>query len=216
MHAMQFVDGASGNLSARLAPGRLLVTPAGVPKGFLEPEQLLIVDESGQLLDGPPGSEATSELSMHLEAYRRRPDVGGVVHAHPIACVALSLTGHSLSEPVIPEAIVLLGPVPMLPYATPSTAENRAAISEAIVHHDALVLSNHGSLTVGRDVWQAYLRLETLEHTAKILAQAYALGEVRPLPPDQVAKLLAQRDQLREKHARPAGQPRALTETPSA
>jgi L-fuculose-phosphate aldolase len=130
---------------------------------------------------------------MHLEAYRRRPDVNGVVHAHPITAVALSLAGVSLAECLVPEAVVVLGLVPTTPYATPSSDENQRAIAEVIVSHDALVLQYHGTLTVGRTVNEAYLRLETLEHTAKIVALTRLLGGGPTLPPEQVSKLMTAR-----------------------
>jgi L-fuculose-phosphate aldolase len=191
MHQFEFVDGASGNLSARIAPDRILTTPSGLAKGHLSPEQLIIVDMNGSLVAAAlPGLKPTSELRMHLEAYRQRPDVNGVVHAHPITAVALSIAGISLADCTIPEAVVLFGTIPTTPYATPSSAENQRAISELVKTHDAIVLAYHGSLTVGPTVWDAYLKLESLEHTAKIIAQAHLLGGVRPLPPEQVQKLI--------------------------
>jgi L-fuculose-phosphate aldolase len=193
LHAHAYVDGASGNLSARLDPDRLLATPSGLPKGFLEPDQLIVVNTRGDLVRGAPGLKPTSELLMHLEAYRRRPDVNAVVHAHPVTSVALSIAGVSLAECVIPEAVVVLGVIPTAPYATPSSAENQRAISDLILGHDAIVLQYHGSLTVGRDLMEAYLRLETLEHTAKIVALSRLLGGGTPLPPEQVAKLVQTR-----------------------
>jgi L-fuculose-phosphate aldolase len=193
MQVREYVDGTAGNLSARLDPGHILATPSGLVKGELTPEDLIIVDMDGQLVSGRPGLRPTSELAMHLEAYRRRPDVHAVVHAHPITAVALSIAGITMEECVIPEAIVFLGLVPTTPYATPSSDENRRAISDVIVSHDALILRYHGSLTVGRDVREAYLRLETLEHTAKIIAMTRLLGGGPPLPPEQVAKLLQTR-----------------------
>lgn len=196
LHTRDLVDGSAGNISARLGPDRLLCTPSGLAKGFLEPDDLIIIDMDGRLVSGRPGRKPTSELAMHLEAYRRRPDVNGVVHAHPITAVALSIAGVSLAECVIPEAIVFLGLVPTTPYATPSSEENRRAISDVILSHDALVLQYHGSLTVGRDVMEAYFRLETLEHTAKIIALSKLMGGGPPLPPEQVTKLIATRDAL--------------------
>ncbi|MEK6573664.1 MAG: class II aldolase/adducin family protein, partial [Chloroflexota bacterium] len=180
MHQFEFVDGTSGNISARLGPDRILATPSGLAKGFLAPEQLIIVDMDGNLVPPAlPGLKPTSELLMHLEAYRQRPDVNGVVHAHPITSVALSIVGIPLTDCVIPEAVVLLGAIPTTPYATPSSAENQRAISELVKTHDAIVLAYHGSLTVGPTVWDAYLRLESLEHTAKIIGQAHMLGDVK-------------------------------------
>jgi L-fuculose-phosphate aldolase len=196
LHQFELTDGAAGNISARLGAGRYLATPSGLSKGLLEPEQLIVVDDDGGLVSGLPGLRPTSELLMHLEAYHRRPDVNGVVHAHPIHAVALSIAGVSLSEPYIPESIVILGPTPTTPYATPSTAENQRVIAEVIPDHDGVVLPYHGSVTVGRTVLEAYLRLETLEHAAKIVALARLLGGGPPLTPEQVKKLLAIRAKL--------------------
>lgn len=194
MHQFEFVDGASGNLSARLGPDRILATPSGFAKGALLPEQLIVVDMEGNLAaPAVRGLKPTSELLMHLEAYRQRPDVNGVVHAHPITAVALSIAGIPLTDCIIPEAVVLLGAIPTTPYATPSSAENQHAISELVRTHDAIVLAYHGSLTVGATVWEAYLKLESLEHTAKIIALARLLGTVTPLPPEQVQKLIQTR-----------------------
>jgi L-fuculose-phosphate aldolase len=194
MHQFEFVDGASGNLSARLGPDRVLATPSGLAKGFLSPEQLIVVDLNGQLVPpAPPGLKPTSELLMHLEAYKQRLDVNGVVHAHPITAVALSIVGIPLTDCIIPESVLLFGPIPTTPYANPSSAENQRAISELVKTHDAILLAYHGSLTVGPTLWDAYLKLESLEHTAKIIAQAHQLGEVKPLPPEQVQKLIRTR-----------------------
>jgi L-fuculose-phosphate aldolase len=196
MHQFEFVDGASGNLSARLGPDRILATPSGLAKGFLSPDQLIVVDMDGNLLPPAlPGLKPTSELLMHLEAYRQRPDVNGVIHAHPITSVALSIAGIPLTDCIIPEAVVLFGTIPTTPYATPSSAENQHAISELVKTHDAIVLAYHGSLTVGPTLWEAYLKLESLEHTAKIIALAQTLGGAKPLPPEQVMKLIETRKQ---------------------
>ncbi len=202
MHAQELVDGTSGNISARLGPDHILTTPAGLAKGFLAPEQLIVVNLRGEVVKAAPGLRPTSELLMHLEAYRRRPDVNGVVHAHPITAVALSIAGVSLAECLVPEAVVVLGLVPTTPYSTPSSEENQRAIAEVIVSHDALVLQYHGTLTVGGDVNEAFLRLETLEHTAKIVALTRLLGGGPSLPPEQVSKLLTARAALG--FARPA------------
>ena len=192
--AQGLLPGPSGNLSARLDGERVLVVPSGVPKGRLQPEELLVVNLEGDVLAGMKGLKPTSELPMHLEVYRRRADVGAVVHAHPAASVALTVAGISLREPILPEAVLLLGEVPTAAYATPSTPENRAAIAEWIADHDVVLLARHGSLTVGRTVAEAVMRLEVLEHTAKTLLWAYMAGKPSPLPPEAVAKLQAVRE----------------------
>lgn len=190
MYARGYIAALSGNLSARLPAGRILVTPAGVDKSKLDPEQLLVVDLNGRLTGPSGGSQPTSELPMHLEVYRQRPHVGAVIHAHPVACIALSLVGISLEEPYLPEAVVMLGPVPTAKYATPSSVENRDAIAALIPEHNALILSHHGTLTLGRDLEEAYLRLEILEHTARTLALAHQLGDPRPLSQGEIDKLM--------------------------
>jgi L-fuculose-phosphate aldolase len=200
MHQAGYIDGGSGNISARLDSERILATPSGLAKGFLQPDQLIVIDLEGNKVG--PGTEAnqnlrpTTELLMHLECYRQRPDVFGVVHAHPPTAVALTIAGVSLRTCVIPEAVVVLGLVPTAAYSTPSSVENRDAIRVLINQHDAIMLAYHGSLTVATDVWQAYLKLETLEHTAKILHKTAQLGPITPLPPHQVIKLLEMRRQL--------------------
>ena len=194
------IDSGSGNISARLAEGRILCTPSGLAKGFMRPQQLIVVNLAGKRIDEPneenAGLRPTSELPMHLECYRQREDVQGVVHAHPPTAVALTVSGHGFQGCVIPEAIVLLGVIPVTPYATPSGPENRDAISRLIREHDAIMLAYHGSLTVADNLWDAYLMLETLEHTAKIMATAHSLGRIQSLPPAQVRKLFALRQKL--------------------
>lgn len=196
MYARDFISGSAGNISVRLPDGNLLITPSGVNKGKMRPEELLVIDMAGNCLNGNPVCKPTSELPMHLEVYRQRADAGAVIHAHPITCVALSLVGISLQDPYIPEALVMLGPVPTTPYATPSSTENRDAIAGLIADHDAIILAHHGTLTVGRDLDEAYARLEILEHTAKTVALAHQLGTPRRLSPDAVQKLIAMRQRL--------------------
>ena len=198
MFSQGFIHGRAGNLSARLPHGAILATPAGLNKAEMYPDQLVVVDLDGKVLEGAPGLRPTSELAMHLEVYRQRPDVGAVLHAHPINGIVLTLLGISMEDPYIPEALVLLGPVPTTPYATPSSLENRDAISEVIQTHDAILLAHHGSLTVGADLEQAYERLETLENTAEILVKAFQIGQPRQLSPGAVEKLYAMRARHRE------------------
>jgi len=200
LYRNHLIDSGSGNISARLPEGRILCTPSGLAKGFMRPEQLIVVDLEGVRVDTPAADNAdlrpTSELPMHLECYRQRADVQGVVHAHPPNAVALTVSGHGFSDCVIPEAIVLLGVIPVTPYATPSGTENRDAIRRLIREHDAIMLAYHGSLPVSDDLRDAYLLLESLEHTAKIMATARSLGRLHSLPPGQVRKLFALRKQL--------------------
>lgn len=189
-----------GNISARLSTDRILVTPSRVCKGMLEPDQLIVVNLEGERV-GPVtsanrGLRPTSEMPMHLEAYRQRADIGAVVHAHPPTAIALSIAGISLAECLLPETIVFLGLVPTTAYATPASAENVRAIRELIVGHDAILLQRHGTLTVGRDPWDAFMKAEIVEHSARIALILRQLGGGPPLPPEEVQKLLAMRQAL--------------------
>lgn len=187
------MPGPSGNLSARLDAERVLIVPSGVPKARLQPEELLVVNLEGQVLKGRRDLKPTSEWPMHLEAYRQRSDIGAVVHAHPAGAVALTLAGIGLDEPVLPEAVLLLGQVPTTAYATPSTAENQQAIAGLIGTHEVILLARHGALAVGRTVEEAVIRMEVLEHTAKTLLWAHLVSKPAPLGPEDVAKLEAVR-----------------------
>jgi len=162
-------------------------------------------------LDGEPvsrsggrgrGQRPSSEILMHLEVYRQRPDVNAVVHAHPPLATAFSIAGVSLARCVIPEVIVTLGGILTTEYATPGTAEVPETIRQAIQHHDAIILTHHGSLTVGRTLWEAYLRLEKVEHTAQITLAAHQLGRVSTLSPQAVEKLAEQRRALLQRQGR--------------
>lgn len=200
MYEKGFICASDGNISARLEDGRILITPSGLHKGLLEPDQLVVVDEQGQRV--APYATAnrhlkpTSELPMHLEAYRRRPDISAVVHAHPPITIALSIAGIALADCLLPEVIVFLGLIPTTQYATPSSEENVHAIRSLIAHHDALVLQRHGSLTVGDSPLQGFMRLETLEQNARIAFMLAQLGVHSPLPAAEVKKLLQQRQKM--------------------
>ena len=204
MYEKGFISASDGNISARLSPDRILITPSGLHKGFLDPGDLLIVNEDGQQVSHRTFSSQklspTSEMPMHLEVFRQRPDVGAVVHAHPPITVALTIAGIPLADCLLPEVIVFLGLIPTTAYATPSSEENVQAIRPLIVNHDALVLQRHGSLTVGEDPMQAFMRLETVEQNARIAFMLAQLGVHNPLPADEVRKLLQQRESMGLSH----------------
>lgn len=185
-----------GNISARLSDGTILITPAGLCKGELSAEDLVIVDLAGQLLRAAPGRRQSSEQLLHLHVYRRRPDVMACVHAHPPTAVALTLVGVSMAEPLLPEALLALGPVPTAPYARTGTAEMGTAIDDLVTTHDAMLLSHHGALTLGRTPLEAYFRMEQVEHCARILHAAHLLGPIRQLPPERIDELQALRRRL--------------------
>ena len=201
MYQQGYVDGTGGNISARLADDRILMTPSGLATGFLAPDQLVIVNLAGERVDEPNEANAelrpTSESSMHLECYRQRDDVMAVVHAHPPTAIALTLAGFDFQQCLIPEMVVILGLTPTAPYSTPSSKENRDAISHLIREHDVIMLSNHGSLTVAKSLWDAYFLLESLEHNAGIIHRALQLSDdLKPIPADQIEKLVNYREQF--------------------
>jgi L-fuculose-phosphate aldolase len=187
------VAATDGNISCRCEDGTLLITPSGVAKGELEETDLLRVDERGQVLAGE--GKPSSELRMHLAVYTGRPDVQAVVHAHPPLLTAFTLAGVPFVAETLPEVWLTIGPVPTAVYATPSTAEVVTAITPYIANHQAILLERHGSLTVGKDLKEAYLRLEKLEHAAYTLLCSRLLSgrQPTPLPPEALAKLAALR-----------------------
>ncbi len=199
MYKYKFVDGTAGNISARLDSDHILITPSGLSKGFMKPEKLIVVDMDGNKVDRSDETanlKPSTETPMHIEVYKCRPDINGVVHAHPAYAVALTMAGINMQTYTIPEAIILLGEVPNAPYATPATTEDRDVIADLAPNHDAIMLSFHGSLTMGKDVWQAYMRLETLEHTAHLTYLVHQLGGGRSLPEQQIRKLLTLRKEF--------------------
>lgn len=191
------VSALDGNVSARLAEDHFLCTPSGFNKGMIQPDQLLVVDWDVQPVE--PRTEAnrhlrpSSEMLLHLEAYRQRPDISAVVHAHPPTAVALSIMDISLAHCLVPDAVVGLGMIPTTDYATPSSREGAEVIREFIRRWDALVLRRHGSVTVGASPLEAYWRLEKLEQVAQMTKIAYELGDPQPLPEEDIAKLVAWR-----------------------
>ncbi len=182
-----------GNISARLPDGTLLITPAGLCKGELTPEDLVVISLDGELLRAAPGRRQSSEQQLHLHTYRCRPDVQACVHAHPPTAVALTLVGMDLTAPLLPEAILALGPVPTAPYARTGTVELGEVVGRLVVDHDALLLAYHGALTLGPTPLAAYFQMEQLEHCARTIHAAYQLGLPQLLPPERIAELQALR-----------------------
>ncbi|HUU44323.1 MAG TPA: class II aldolase/adducin family protein [Acidobacteriota bacterium] len=183
------VVAAEGNLSARLADGAILVTPAGECKGRMAPEDLIIVDAGGKKKQG--AREPSSELLMHLTALRARPDIGACVHAHPPYATAFAVAGIPLADCILPEVVTTLGSIPLTEYATPSTTAVGASIERHLDRFDAFLLKNHGVLTIGADLEDAFRKMETVERLAQIVHLARSLGTVDELTCHQVDELLA-------------------------
>jgi L-fuculose-phosphate aldolase len=200
MHSRNYVTATDGNISARLDGDRFLVTPSGLSKAFMTPDQMVIIDWDAKPVGpgryGPARNlKCSSEILLHLEAYRQRPDVRAVVHAHPPTTIALSIAGISLARCLLPEVIVTLGLIPTTEYATPASAEGAVVIRDLITSYDAIVLQRHGTVTVGPTPFDAYLRLEKVEHTAEVTLKLVQLGRELPFPPGALDKLVAERQQ---------------------
>jgi L-fuculose-phosphate aldolase len=187
MNARGYVASNDGNISVRLDDKRLLTTPKSVPKGFMTPDMMVIVSYEGEKLAGD--REPSSELPMHLEVYRNRPDVNAVVHAHPPIATGFAVAGIPLTKAVLAEVITTLGSIPIAEYGTPSTAELPAAVRKYIKAHDGMLLANHGAVTCGKDVLSAYYKMETIEHFAKISFIARMLGNENLISKQEVERL---------------------------
>ncbi len=187
MYARGYTASNDGNISVRLDAGRLLMTPKSVCKGFMDPAMMCITDLDGKKLAGD--RDPSSEMQMHLEVYRQRPDVSAVVHAHPPVATAFAVAGIPLDRAVLAEVVTTLGSVPIAEYATPSTKELPEAVRKYIKAHDGMLLANHGAVTCGPNVLAAYYKMETIEHFAKISLVARMLGGERLLSRDEVLRL---------------------------
>lgn len=187
MYARGYTASNDGNISVRLDDSRLLMTPKSVCKGFMEPSMMCITDLDGRKLAGD--RDPSSEMQMHLEVYRQRPDVNAVVHAHPPVATAFAVAGIPLDRAVLAEVVTTLGSVPIAEYATPSTKELPEAVRKYVKAHDGMLLANHGALTLGADLFSAYYKMETIEHFANISFVARMLGGERLLSRDEVLRL---------------------------
>jgi L-fuculose-phosphate aldolase len=184
-----FVASNDGNISVRLDQSRLLMTPASVSKGFMTPDMMVVTDLDGNLLEGAPGRKPSSETQMHLVVYRNRPDVEAVVHSHPPLSTGFAVAGIPLDRAVLAEVVTTLGSIPIAEYGTPSTMELANAVEPYVRVHDGLLLANHGALALGKDLFAAYYKMETIEHFAKISLVARMLGREHVLSKEEVARL---------------------------
>lgn len=183
-----FTPGTSGNLSVRLADGSILATPTGCSKNLMRSDDMVVVDLDGRHLSGV--RKVTSEIGMHLAVYRARPDIRAVVHAHPPIATGFACAGRALDEPLCAEAIMTLGPVPLAPYATTGTDALAASLAHLIPGHSAILMANHGAVTYGDSLLDAFLKMETVEHFANICLVAHQLGSARPLQQIAIDDLL--------------------------
>ena len=191
-----FVAANDGNISVKLEDDLYITTPTGVSKSMVTPDKLVLVDGQGQVLEASGGYRPSSEFPMHLRCYAERADVRAVVHAHPPTATGFAIAHIPLDSYTMPEAVLTIGSVPIAPYGTPSTQEIPEAIAPFLQEHDAIMLANHGAVTVGVDLMNAYFRMETLEFFAKITLTARLLGGEHEMTQEQQETLIAMRPQF--------------------
>src|SRR6188474_657660 len=191
LYDRSYVVASDGNVSIRLDENTVLATPTMTCKGRMTESDLALTDIEGKPLSD---KRASSELAMHLLIYRMRPEIKAVCHAHPPHGTAFAVAGLAIDQPILSEVILTLGCVPLASYGTPSTDELTEAMQPLVKHHNALLMANHGAVAYGTDLWQAWDRLETLEHTARIAILSRILGGSKNLSPDAIEKLINVRE----------------------
>ena len=185
-----------GNISVKISENEFLCTPTGVSKGFMTPEYICKVDRDGKVIQANPGFKPSSEIKMHMRVYKERPDVNAVVHAHPMYATGFAIAGIPLTQPIMPEAVIALGCVPIAKYGTPSTEEIPDAVSEHLQYFDAVLLENHGALSYSDSLLNAYHKMESVEFYAKLLYISNQLGGPKELSEAQVQRLYEIRRQF--------------------
>lgn len=193
-----------GNISVKLSENEFLCTPTGVSKGFMTPEYICKVDKNGNVISANAGFKPSSEIKMHMRVYKERPDVNSVVHAHPMYGTAFAIAGIPLTQPIMPEAVIALGCVPIAEYGTPSTEEIPDAVSKYLQYYDAVLLENHGALTYSDSLLNAYHKMESLEFYAQLLFLSRQLGGPKELDNEKVQRLYEIRRQFGLKGKHPA------------
>jgi L-fuculose-phosphate aldolase len=191
LHERGYVAAMDGNLSVRLAENRILATPTSMCKGVMRPSDLVIVDMQGRRLAGK--RDVSSEIAMHLLVYRLRPDIRGIVHAHPPTATGFAAAGMALNQPLVCEVVIGLGSIPLAKYGTPGTPELTDALQPLVPQYDAILMSNHGVVAYGSDLNHAYMKMETVEHFAQIALVTHLLGRQQPLGNEELEKLLLAR-----------------------
>ena len=185
----KMVAANDGNISVKLSDNEFLCTPTGVSKGFMTPDCICKIDRDGSVIEAGDGFRPSSEMKMHMRVYKTRPDVGAVVHAHPIFATTFAVCHIPLSQPITAEAVMFLGTVPVAPYGTPSTSEIPDAIEPLLRDNDQLLLANHGALTYGPDLLSAYYKMESVEFYAELLYRSRQLGNPVELDVESLQKI---------------------------
>lgn len=192
LHQRGYVAACDGNISVRLGQNLVLCTPTSISKGMMTPEDLVLVDMDGKQKNGK--RHPSTELGMHLLFYNLRPNIRAVVHAHPPTATGFAAAGISLEEPLVAEVVVSCGRIPLARYGTPGTSDLADELKPLIPNHDALLMANHGVVTCGHDLMKAYMKMETVEHYAQIALVARQLGPARPLPAEEIRRLMQARE----------------------
>ena len=188
-----------GNFSVKLNDNEFLCTPTGVSKGFMTPEYICKVDAKGNVLQANGNFRPSSEIKMHMRVYEKRPDVNAVVHAHPSYATSFAIAGIPLTAPIMPEAVIALGCVPIAKYGTPSTMEIPDAVEEYLPYFDQVLLENHGALSWSTDLLSAYHKMESIEFYAELLYKSKMLGGPKEFDKEQIAKLKQKEKQLQDR-----------------
>lgn len=195
MYVRNFVAANDGNISVRTGENEVWATPTGVSKGFMKKKMLVKVDLDGNVLDGR--HKPSSELKMHLRAYKENPSLRSVCHAHPPICTCFAIAGIPLDTPVLAEAVITLGDVPIAPYAELGSKEVPEVIAPYCHTHNGVLLANHGAVTWAEDAYAAYYRLESMEYYANILMLTEkVIGKQNTLTSEQVERLVAMREKF--------------------
>lgn len=181
------ITGTDGNLSLKVSSNLILITPSDSHRGLLKEDDFVLVDIEGNILS--KGKAPSYDLSIHLAAYKARPEITAIIHAHPPTTVSLSVSNININEPVLPNALVLLGKIGTLPYQNTSLENDIEETLKLLEKHDVIILEKHGSITVGEDIFDAYQKLETLEYTANILYKSHLIGHTETLSENEIKEL---------------------------
>jgi len=199
LHQRNYVAAMDGNLSVRLDEHRILATPTSMSKGMLRPTDMVIVDLQGNPVSGC--HHVSSEIAMHLLIYKLRPDVRGIVHAHPPTATGFAAAGMALTQPLVCEVVIGLGSIPLAKYGTPGTPELTEALEPLVPQYDAILMSNHGVVTYADTLHHAYMKMETVEHFAQIALVTHLLGREQPLGQEELDKLILARSKYEGLHS---------------
>lgn len=195
MYKAGFVAANDGNISVKISDNEIIATPTGISKGFMDKDCLVRLDMNGKVLKG--SNKPSSEIKMHLRAYKENPFIKAVVHAHPLVSTAFGIAGEKLDAPILAEAVLGLGNVPIVPYATLGSDQIPESIAPYCNSHNGVILANHGVVTWADNPYGAYYRLESIEYYAKMtLITKYIIGKENTLSKEEVMKLLKMREKF--------------------